>query len=47
MVGCTLLATKHLKLQINKYNILPFGGINIMFIGDFLQFPLINDTPLT
>ncbi len=46
MVGCTLLATIHLKLQKLKSSILPFGGINIMFMGDFLQFPPINDTPL-
>jgi hypothetical protein len=29
-----------------KSNILPFGRINIMFMGDFLQFFPINDTPL-
>jgi hypothetical protein len=46
MVGCTLHATKHLKLQKIKYNIVAFARINIMFIRDFLQFPLINDTPL-
>jgi hypothetical protein len=46
MVGCTLLATIHLKLQKLKFSILPFGGINIMFMGDVLQFPPINDTPL-
>jgi hypothetical protein len=46
MEGCTLLATIHLKLQKLKSNILPLGGINIMFIRIFLQFPPINDTPL-
>jgi hypothetical protein len=46
MVGCTLLTTIHLKLQKLKSSILPFGGINIMFMGDFPQFPPINDTPL-
>jgi hypothetical protein len=46
MVGCNMLATMHLKLQILKANILPFGGMNnIMFMGDFLQFPPIIDTP--
>jgi hypothetical protein len=39
MVGCTMLATMHLKLQKLKSSILPFGGLNIMFMGDFLQFP--------
>jgi hypothetical protein len=29
-----------------KSNILPFGGMNIMFTRDFLQFPPITDTPL-
>jgi hypothetical protein len=38
MVGCTLLAIIHLKLQKLKSNILPFGGINIMFMGDFYNF---------
>jgi hypothetical protein len=46
MVGCILLATIHLKFQKLKSNILPFGRINIMFMGDFLQFPPIIDTPL-
>ncbi len=45
MVGCTLLATIHLKLQKFKSIILPFGGINIMFMEYFLQFPITN-TPL-
>ncbi len=36
----------HIKLYRFKCNILPFGRINIMFMGIFLQFPLINDTPL-
>jgi hypothetical protein len=40
-----MLATMHLKLQKLKSNILPFRGFNIMFIGDFLQFPPISDTP--
>jgi len=46
MVGCNMIVTIHLKLQKLKPNILPFGGMNIMFMGDFLQFPPINDTPL-
>lgn len=46
IVGCTLLVTMHLKLQILKSNILSFGGINIMFSGDFSQFSLINDKSL-
>jgi len=46
MVSCTMLTTMHLKLQKLKSSILPFGGFNIMFIGDFLQFPPITNTPL-
>jgi hypothetical protein len=46
MVGCILLATIHLKLQRLKSNIISFGGINIIFVGDCLQFPPINDMPL-
>jgi hypothetical protein len=46
MVGCNMFATTHLKLQKFKSNILPFGGVNILFMKDFLQFPPINDTPL-
>ncbi len=36
----------HLKLQKLKSSPLqPFGGSNIMFLGDFKQFPPISDTP--
>jgi len=45
-VGCTMFATMHLNLQKLKSSILPFGGFNIMFMGDFLQFPPITNTPL-
>jgi len=38
MVGCTLLATIHLKLQKLKSSILPFTAINIMFMGYFYNF---------
>ncbi len=46
MASCTLFATIHSKLQKFKFNLLPFGKINVMFMGDFLQFPPIIDTPL-
>jgi hypothetical protein len=46
MVCCTMFATMHLNLQKLKSSILPFEGFNIMFMGDFLQFPPITDTPL-
>jgi hypothetical protein len=46
MVGYNMLATMHLKLQKIKSNILPFSGVNILFMRDFLQFPPITNTPL-
>ncbi len=41
-----MLVDIHLKLQTLKENILPFGGLNIIFMVGFLQFPLVNDCPL-
>ncbi len=46
LAGCNMLATMHLKLQKLKSNILPFDGMNIMSMGDFLQFSPITNTPL-
>jgi hypothetical protein len=46
MVDCNMFVTMHLKLQKLKSNILPFGEINIMFMGDFLEFPPITNTLL-
>jgi hypothetical protein len=46
MVGCSSLTTIHLKPQKLKSNIVPFGAINIMFMGDILYIFPINDTPL-
>jgi hypothetical protein len=46
MVGCNMLVDIHLKLQTLKENILPFGGLNIIFMVSFLQFPPINYCPL-
>jgi hypothetical protein len=46
MVGCTMLTEIHLKLQKLKSSpFQPFGGLNIIFLGDFTKFPPINDTP--
>jgi hypothetical protein len=41
-----MFVTLHLKLQKMKFNILPFCGINVMFMEDFLQFSPVIDAPL-
>jgi hypothetical protein len=46
MASYKMLTKIHSKLQKLKSSTLPFGRFNIMFIGDFLQFPLIIDMPL-
>jgi hypothetical protein len=47
MVGYTMLTKIRLKLQKFKSSPLqPFGGLNFMFLGVFMQFPPISDTPL-
>jgi len=47
MVGYTMLTKIHLKLQKLKSSPLqPFGGLSIMFLRVFMQFPPISDTPL-
>ncbi len=47
MVGCTMLVEMHPKLQKSKSSPLqPFGGLHIMFLGNFIQLPFISDTPL-
>jgi hypothetical protein len=46
MVGYNMLTTMHLNLQKIKSNILPFSGVNILFMRYFLQFPPITDTSL-
>ncbi len=46
MVGCMMFVTMHLKSEKLQSSILQFGGLNIMFMGGFLQFSPIIDTPL-
>jgi hypothetical protein len=47
VVGYTMLTKIHLQLQKLKSSPLqPFGVLNIMFSGVFMQFPPISDTPL-
>lgn len=46
MIGCRMLYTVHLALTIAKECSLPFGGINIIFAGDFCQLPAVGETRL-
>ncbi len=47
MVGYTMLTKIHFKLQKLKSSALQlFGGLIINFLGVFVQFPPISDTPL-
>jgi hypothetical protein len=46
MVGCSLLLKISEALIEAKGNTLPFGGINIIFAGDFAQLPPVGQTRL-
>jgi hypothetical protein len=47
MIGCAALAKISQQLAKAKHvNSDPFGGIDILFFGDFIQFTPINDAPL-
>ena len=46
MLGCVKLAKISQALQKNKSNSLPFGGIHVLFSGDFFQLPAIGDISL-
>ena len=46
MLGCKLLLKISEALNDAKQNELPFGGINIIFAGDFAQLPPVGDTRL-
>ncbi|CAF4028446.1 unnamed protein product [Rotaria magnacalcarata] len=47
MVGCYMLARLH-RITIAKHTepTTPFGGINMIFLGDFVQYPPVLDRPL-
>ena len=44
MIGCKFMLKIHQALCIVKENNKPFGGINIIFAGDFAQLPPVADT---
>ena len=48
MVGCYMLAQFHKITTIAKHTLptLPFGGINVIFLGDFVQYAPVLDRPL-
>ena len=48
MIGCRQLLKIHTALCKGKCvpSSLPFGGVDILFFGDFIQFPPVKDTPL-
>ncbi|KAJ7147461.1 hypothetical protein C8R43DRAFT_1088522 [Mycena crocata] len=46
MVGCSLLLKISQALNEAKGNVSPFGGINIIFAGDFAQLPPVGETKL-
>ena len=46
MIGCKLLLQIHEALCDAKENTEPFGGINIIFVGDFAQLPPVGDVKL-
>ena len=46
MIGCRLLYDISRALSVAKENPAPFGGINVIFAGDFAQLPPIGDKRL-
>jgi ATP-dependent exoDNAse (exonuclease V) alpha subunit len=46
MIGCNLLLEIHEALCEAKENADLFGGLNIIFVGDFAQLPPVGDTKL-
>lgn len=46
LVGCRFLNQINNTLSIAKENTTDFGGINIIFAGDFAQLPPVGDAPL-
>ena len=46
MISLKLLNNINQNLQLAKNNHLEFGGIHILFVGDFLQLPVVSGLPL-
>ncbi|KAJ7251176.1 hypothetical protein B0H12DRAFT_976918, partial [Mycena haematopus] len=46
MVGCSMLLKISQALNDAKGNVSPFGGVNVIFAGDFAQLPPVGETKL-
>jgi PIF1-like helicase len=48
MVGCYMLAQIHKMTTVAKHTAptVPFGGVNMIFLGDFIQYAPVLDRPL-
>ena len=46
MIGCSMLCDISKALSVAKEDKRPFGGINIIFAGDFAQLPTIGQSKL-
>ena len=42
MIGRETFKDLDIALRNVKQNLLPFGGVSLVLVGDFLQLPLVN-----
>jgi len=43
MMGASLLFAMNTMLQLSWQNVLPMGGVQVVFVGDFMQLPPVRD----
>ena len=46
MISVSMLSKINARLQTALKNQLPFGGLHVIFFGDFVQYPPVSGTPL-
>jgi hypothetical protein len=46
MISVSMLSKINARLQTALKNQLPFGGLHVIFFGDFVQYPPVTGTPL-